>query len=769
MAASFARLTLRNDFHGEDIIGLGEWKVIARPGHDPTGGAGLNLLDPALGGHVVWARPTISRNWDRAILTEAQDTVSPRVTAGNRLEWVVGFHHGRAARLERLEWLDQEALDPEDRMKSVMVWTSLDSPLGPWTPLGRWTLSEDEAPKRWQLSEPVWARYVRFASEFQDSRTDVAPPETLRIFESPSGPNYRSIIGEWGMDHRTAQYESLQPLEQEEQESISGNNSRQTAATLRPGKRVSGKVQLGAEEDWYALTAPEGDNTLSLTMTAEPTLRTRLRLENATGESLPLTRVESESARAVFEATVEPGANYFLVVEEPPRNVVFAWDTSGSVAPFVPIIYQGLAAYAEGVVPGRDAVNLMPFGSDLLLQEWYSEPYMLRTTLNEYPRKESSSSAETTLHDATRALADREGTRAIVLITDAATPRDSAMWDAFAATRPRIFSVGMSSAGALGGEPAVYQDLLQDWAAVNGGHYQYVIGLKDMDTAFERAVTLLRAPAPYALSLATEFREDPGPGELLVLPAQDGGAAASGAVELILDASGSMLQRLDGERRIEIARQVLTHAVNEVIPAGTPVALRVFGHREPNACRTDLEIPLQPLDPVAAAGTIGGIQARNLARTPIADSLARVEEDLAGAEGARVVILVTDGEETCEGDPAEVLETLAARGFDLRLNIVGFAIDDEALRDQFQRWATQGGGRYFDAADSTSLQNSVANALRPPFTVLDADGEAVATGMVGGEPLELAPGRYRVLVTGQGADTARDIEIVGGERTELGL
>ena len=41
--------------------------------------------------------------------------------------------------------------------------------------------------------------------------------------------------------------------------------------------------------------------------------------------------------------------------------------------------------------------------------------------------------------------------------------------------------------------------------------------------------------------------------------------------------------------------------------------------------------------------------------------------------------------------------------------------------------------------------------------------------MVGGEPLELAPGRYRVLVTGQGADTARDIEIVGGERTELGL
>jgi hypothetical protein len=63
----------------------------------------------------------------------------------------------------------------------------------------------------------------------------------------------------------------------------------------------------------------------------------------------------------------------------------------------------------------------------------------------------------------------------------------------------------------------------------------------------------------------------------------------------------------------------------------------------------------------------------------------------------------------------------------------------------------------------------VANALRAPFTVIDADGEVVATGVVGGEPLELAAGRYRVLATGQVADTARDIEIVGGKRTELGL
>ena len=33
------------------------------------------------------------------------------------------------------------------------------------------------------------------------------------------------------------------------------------------------------------------------------------------------------------------------------------------------------------------------------------------------------------------------------------------------------------------------------------------------------------------------------------------------------------------------------------------------------------------------------------------------------------------------------------------LNIVGFAIDDEALKADFSRWADLGGGRTFDAAD----------------------------------------------------------------------
>ena len=70
---------------------------------------------------------------------------------------------------------------------------------------------------------------------------------------------------------------------------------------------------------------------------------------------------------------------------------------------------------------------------------------------------------------------------------------------------------------------------------------------------------------------------------------------------------------------------MLAEPVNEHIPPGTPVALRVFGHKEPNSCRTDLEMALAPLDPAKASQKIQGVNAMNLAKTPIADSLAKVE------------------------------------------------------------------------------------------------------------------------------------------------
>jgi len=87
------------------------------------------------------------------------------------------------------------------------------------------------------------------------------------------------------------------------------------------------------------------------------------------------------------------------------------------------------------------------------------------------------------------------------------------------------------------------------------------------------------------------------PGKVAVTQAP-GAKNAHGAVELILDASGSMLQKLGATRRIDIAKQTLTKLTSSTIPAGTPFALRVFG-REVDSCQTDLDVPVSaPGQPV---------------------------------------------------------------------------------------------------------------------------------------------------------------------------
>jgi hypothetical protein len=215
-------------------------------------------------------------------------------------------------------------------------------------------------------------------------------------------------------------------------------------------------------------------------------------------------------------------------------------------------------------------------------------------------------------------------------------------------------------------------------------------------------------------------------------------------VVLILDASGSMLKRQDGRRRIDIAKAALLGLIDGTIPAGTQFALRVFGHREKDSCRTDLEISLEPLDPGRAGAVINGIEAMNLAKTPIGRSLDLVAEDLATVDGDRVVVLVTDGEETCGGDPAASIESLRSAGHQVRVNIVGFAIDDEKLKQTFKYWASIGGGAYHDAADADELTTSLARAVRARYEVIDGSGQVVGEGLVGGEAVSLPVGSYRV-------------------------
>jgi len=273
----------------------------------------------------------------------------------------------------------------------------------------------------------------------------------------------------------------------------------------------------------------------------------------------------------------------------------------------------------------------------------------------------------------------------------------------------------------------------------------------------------------HATLARTSIQITPGkeePGFVLVTPP----AAASGdnAVEIVFDASGSMLQKIGNKRRIEIARETLTRLTSQVIPAGTPFAMRVFG-REVNSCQTDLFIPVSPLNAATVAGQIAKLDAKNGAKTPIGASLAKAAEDLASVEGERLVVLLTDGEETCNGDPAAEIEKLQKSGAGVRVSIVGFAIDEPNLAVTFRQWAKAGNGAFFEANDAAGLSNALAQAMRPGFEVLDAKGQVVAEGVTGGtDGVKVMPGSYTVRLKGRNA-TPKPVTVKQKETATVGF
>jgi hypothetical protein len=272
-------------------------------------------------------------------------------------------------------------------------------------------------------------------------------------------------------------------------------------------------------------------------------------------------------------------------------------------------------------------------------------------------------------------------------------------------------------------------------APLAAGEYElrYVTG--------ESYLTLARAGIQVAPAKAE-------PGKISVTLAA--GTRAGGAVEIILDASGSMLQKLGAERRIDIAKRTLTKLTAATIPAGTPFAFRVFG-REVDSCQTDLDIPVGPLNPAAVGQRIAALVAKNGARTPIGASLDKAADDLKSVTGEKLIVLVTDGEETCGGDPAAAIERLRKAGIGTRVSIVGFALDDEKLASTFRRWSDAGGGAFFDAKDAAGLDKSLTEALRPGFEVVSAQGQVIASGIVGGEAVQAPAGNHTVRIKGRAA------------------
>lgn len=270
-------------------------------------------------------------------------------------------------------------------------------------------------------------------------------------------------------------------------------------------------------------------------------------------------------------------------------------------------------------------------------------------------------------------------------------------------------------------------------------------------------------------------------------------AQAQKSVVVVLDASGSMRARLpDGTVRIDAAKDAVRRFVGGLDPK-LRLAMRVYGHQSPTSARncndTALVVGFDTAGNSAAAigAALPAIEARGY--TPITRVLGLAADDIRGEPAKqRVIVLVSDGKETCDGDPCATARALARAHADLVIHSIGFAVD-AAARLQLQCVARAAGGRYFAAASAGELARSLNEAIAAPrqvvsepkgradkpghlrvkgadrHRVLDAEtGQQVTEIGYTHETRPLKPGLYHVTV---GGGTWKSIEVRAGEVTEI--
>ncbi|QNN54152.1 VWA domain-containing protein [Nocardioides mesophilus] len=246
------------------------------------------------------------------------------------------------------------------------------------------------------------------------------------------------------------------------------------------------------------------------------------------------------------------------------------------------------------------------------------------------------------------------------------------------------------------------------------------------------------------------------------------GSGGDGQMVLVLDASGSMKEPAgDGRTRFAAAVTALKEVVR-ALPADLDVGLRVYGSKisdGPGSCKdSELVVPVGPKDAGALNKALD--RAKPLGNTPIAFSLQEAAEDLP-AEGSRSIVLVSDGEESCGGDPCRVARDLSQQGLDLHVDVVGFQVD-QAARNQLTCIAQAGRGTFYDAPDATSLVNQLSRLSQRAARAYEPAGIPVeGTDTADGAPL-LEPGEYLdTLGDGTGTETYR-VEPAEGSTVHLG-
>lgn len=194
----------------------------------------------------------------------------------------------------------------------------------------------------------------------------------------------------------------------------------------------------------------------------------------------------------------------------------------------------------------------------------------------------------------------------------------------------------------------------------------------------------------------------------------------------LLDASGSMQAKWEESQRWQVAKTMLARMADSLDSyANLEIALRAYGHQstvnQKNCKDTKLEVPFAPHNAVNIKKRLQQITPKG--NTPLTYSLEQSANDFpADVNSRNVIIIITDGLESCGGDPCATSLALQKKRVFLKPFIIGLG-DDPGYAQQFGCM-----GQYYNASDIKTfrqvLDNVISIALKKTTVSVELTDEA---------------------------------------------
>ncbi|WP_346245351.1 vWA domain-containing protein [Sphingomonas rustica] len=226
-------------------------------------------------------------------------------------------------------------------------------------------------------------------------------------------------------------------------------------------------------------------------------------------------------------------------------------------------------------------------------------------------------------------------------------------------------------------------------------------------------------PRAYVTSFITEDVEACFRSEQMEQPVLEAKGAPSGSraapvrVVVAVDGSGSMAGRLGGQTKLDLARRAALAFVDG-LPDTVQTSLLVFGQQGSNSeagkarscAGVDMLAPMST-DRARLVDGVGKLKA--VGWTPLALALERAEALLQASSvaGEQIIYVVSDGEETCGGDPVAVARRINTGKSRAIVNVIGFGLPSgEAAA--LKAVADAGGGSFVNVANQADYDRTMA-------------------------------------------------------------